>query len=280
VSLARRLALFFLLSYGVSWTLWAPLWLPALGVTGLPVLPYQHALGALGPIAAAFVMAAVESGRSGVRDLLRRMGLWRGRVSWVLVALLAPFALLAVATVIARVLGAPASLDGVGVSREFPTLSPLGFLLYNLVSFGYGEETGWRGYALPRLQSRYSSLRATLLLTSGWAVWHLPLFLYRPGYVSMGVVGAAGWLVSLTTGAILLTWLYDASRGSILVVALFHATIDVAFTSDAASPIVVNVTGALVTLWGAVVLLTWVPRKFARRVSEAGGGAHHHASSR
>jgi uncharacterized protein len=260
----RAIAVFFALACAISWTLWAPLWLPALGVTRLPILPYHHALGALGPVTAAFLHTAFESGWPGVRDLLRRMGSWRGRVPWVLVALLAPFALVALAVLAVRVSGEPATFDGVGVSREFPALSPLGFLLYNVVSFGCGEETGWRGYALPRLQARRSALHATLLLTVGWALWHLPLFLYRPGYTSMGPAGAAGWLLSLLTGAVLLTWLYNASRGSVLVVALFHATIDVAFTSDIASPLVVNATGALVTACGLAVLLVAGPRDLAR----------------
>ena len=84
---------YFALAYSISWLIWAPLWLPALGVHGLPVLPFHHALGALGPIAAAFIVSAVEAGRAGPCDLLRRMGLWRGQLAWVLTALLGPYAL-------------------------------------------------------------------------------------------------------------------------------------------------------------------------------------------
>ena len=70
---------YFALAYGISWLMWAPLWLPALGVHILPVLPFHHALGAVGPIAAAFIVSAVKSGRAGPLSLLRRMGLWRGQ---------------------------------------------------------------------------------------------------------------------------------------------------------------------------------------------------------
>lgn len=267
----RPLLAFFALACGISWGVWAPLWLPAFGVGGLPVLPFHHAIGAIGPITAAFAMAGVESGAAGCRDLLRRMGLWRGRLLWVLVALLAPFALLAVAVLAAWAVGGePLSFAGFGVSREFPAFSALGFLAYNVVSFGYGEETGWRGYALPRLQRRYSALAATLLLTAGWALWHAPLFLYRPGYTAMGAAGAAGWLLSLLTGAVLLTWLYNESRGSILVVALFHATVDVASTSNLASPLVGSAMGVLITLWGLAVLVIAGPRCLSRRGKRAG----------
>lgn len=267
-SMTRRhpLALFFLLACAISWLLWAPLWLPAFGINGLWVFPFHHALGALGPIVAAFLVSTMETGRSGPTDLLRRMGLWRGRLVWIAVALLAPYALLALAVLGASVLGGESlSMAGFGTSREFAQFSAPVFLVYNIVSFGFGEEVGWRGFALPRLQAQHSALVASLLLTVGWALWHVPLFFYRPGYTSMGVAGVAGWLFSLLTGAVLLTWLYNESRGSILVVALFHATVDVAFTSGISSPSVSNAVGALITIWGITVLVFAGPRYLSRR---------------
>lgn len=85
----------------------------------------------------------------------------------------------------------------------------------------------------------------------------------------LGTAAAAGfrrgsWFFSLLTGAVLLTWLYNESRGSILVVALFHATVAVAFTSDVTSPFVVTATGALITLSGLAVLMIVGPRNLAR----------------
>jgi len=249
-------------AYGISWLIWAPLWLPAFGVSSLPIFPFHHALGALGPIAAAFLLSGMERGRPGPSDLLRRMALGRGCLPWAAVALLAPLVLLALGVGAAAVLaGEHPALAEFGRSREFPQFSALTFLAYNIVSFGFGEEVGWRGFALPRLQARHSPRVATLLLTLGWALWHVPLFFYRPGYTSMGPVAAAGWLFSLFTGAVLLTWLYNRSRGSILVVALFHAAVDVAFTSSVASPLAVNVIGGLITIWGMAVLVMAGPRK-------------------
>jgi hypothetical protein len=69
------LTAFSVLACLISWALWAPLWLPALGITGLPTFPFHHALGAFGPLAAAFLATVCENGRAGTRDLLRRMGL-------------------------------------------------------------------------------------------------------------------------------------------------------------------------------------------------------------
>ena len=273
----HALATFFVLACAISWLIWAPLWLPHFGVQGLPVLPFHHALGAIGPIAAAFLVSGAESGRAGPADLLRRMGLWRNRTMWIVIALFGPFAMLGVAFLGARVFGSePISVAGVGLSREFPQFSALGFLVYNVVTFGYGEETGWRGFALPRLQARHGALVSSLLLTGGWSLWHAPLFLYRPEYLTMGGAGIAGWLFSLLTGSVLLTWLYNESRGSILVVALVHATVDIAFTSDMSSSFIINATGAIVTMLGVAVVVVTGPRFLSRNGmvvwSPEGGG--------
>ncbi len=263
---AHPVVTFFALAYAISWVAWAPLWLPAFGVRGLPVLPFHHALGALGPISAAFLVSAMETGRPGPADLVRRMGLWRKQFVWIAVALIAPYLLLTVAALITSLrAGTNVSLAGLGGSREFPMFSAIGFLAYNVLSFGFGEEVGWRGFALPRLQARHSALVATLLLSVGWALWHVPLFFYRPGYTSLGAAGVAGWFFSLVTGAVLLTWLYNETQGSLLVVALFHATVDVAFTSGIATPSVVTAAGALITCWGIIVLIVAGPRSLSRR---------------
>ena len=81
---------FFLLAYGISWTLWAPLWGPAAGIHGLPVLPFNHALGGLGPMLAALICTGMEQGSHGVRAMLSRM-LWWKPIIYFLIALLAPF---------------------------------------------------------------------------------------------------------------------------------------------------------------------------------------------
>ena len=263
------LVAFFALAYAISWALWTPLWLPALGGPSLTSLPFHHALGAVGPIGAAVAIAALVDGRRGVRALVSSLGAWRGRLRWVAVAVLGPALVLVLAVMlVAQIGGTPVSWDGVGVSREFPAFSAIGFFAYNVITFGIGEETGWRGFALPRLQIRHSALVATALLTLGWAAWHIPLFLYRPGYTSMGLGGTVGWLASLFTGAVLLTWLFNASRGSLLVVSLFHAAIDIVFTSDVASPMTVTAAGALVTVWGLAVLALAGPRTLARNQAQ------------
>jgi membrane protease YdiL (CAAX protease family) len=184
------------------------------------------------------------------------------RPYWYLVVLAGPFLLYLLAdAAIAIIAGRAVRLQHYGLSEEYPEFGVLGFFAFNLVFYGFGEETGWRSFALPRLQQRYNKFSAATLLTLFWAVWHIPLFFYRPGYTSMDWAGIAGWAVSLWTGSLLLSWLYNGTRGNILVVSIFHATIDIAFFAAAADPVTTNGLGFLITLWGVMVIVRYYFRR-------------------
>jgi uncharacterized protein len=249
----KPLLIFFILAYFISWVVWLPLYAPAWGWDNLPILPYHHALGGLGPMIAAVITIGVFSGKEGVRDLAHRCLQFRP-IGYLLIALFSPFLLLGMAIVLNGMMGGTAGdLSTLFYLKEFPEFNLLSFFLYNLVFFGFGEEVGWRGFALPRLQRRFNLLVSSIVLTLFWAIWHWPLFLYRPGYVSMGMAGIFGWGVSLLTGSILLSWLYHSSRGSILICAIFHATVDIVFLANAGDNMITQYLGALITVWGIVV---------------------------
>ena len=101
------------------------------------------------------------------------------------------------------------------------------------LTYGLGEETGWRGYALPHLQSSRSATTATLVLALLWAGWHLPAFFYRDTYVAMGLLGFPMFAFSLLFAAMVFTWLYNATGGSVLLVIIFHACFNWLSVSEA-----------------------------------------------
>jgi uncharacterized protein len=250
----KSLIAYFLLAYGISWLIWLPLYGEALHITGLPVLPYHHALGGLGPLLASVIVTYRTQGRAGLQRLLQQCLQVK---PWLLlvVALVSPALLYVLAAIIGSVLQhQPIDISGLWIAREFPQMNFVVFVVYNLFFFGFGEEVGWRGFALPRLQQKWHPLVATLVLTLFWACWHIPLFLYRPGYTAMDIAGITGWVMSLLTGSVLLTWMYNNSRGSILVCAIFHSTVDVAFTADVPYPQMIGYMGMLITVWGLIVV--------------------------
>jgi uncharacterized protein len=250
------LLFFFLLSYVISWSIWSPLLLAKQGIISYQPPQYLHLLGSLGPALAALIMTRVCSGSIGVRDILRRMFNWRVAIRWYAIALL-PFLLFFGAVLFTGWNSwKPQSF---GHSDEYPELSALVYGVASILFYGWGEETGWRGFALPHLQTHHSALKATIILSFGWALWHLPLFGFISGFSRMGIGGIFGWYFSLLTGAIILTWLMNSTGGSIPIAAIFHGTMDIVFVSPAA-PSVTNILGALITVWGIAVLSIAKPK--------------------
>jgi uncharacterized protein len=197
--------------------------------------------------------------------LLGRVIRWRVGLWWWVVAVLGTPILFLVAAVVCRLLfGGWPELGEFGRSEEFAFLGLLPYWLANIVFFGFGEEVGWRGFALPRLQTGpRSALVAALILSLFWAAWHLPLFSFAMGLGGMGLAAIAGWFFSIVTGSILLAWLYNSTGGSILIVAIFHGALDITIGSPA-GPELANVMGALVTLWGLAVLAWAGPKNLSR----------------
>ena len=190
-------------------------------------------------------------------------------LAYLTIALFAPFALAIVASIINSFVDKTSiTLTGLLTSKEFPNFGLIPLIIYNLVFFGFGEEVGWRGFALPRIQSKLNALMASLVIAVLWTLWHLPLFFYRPGYTDMGIAGIFGWVFSILTGSILLTWLYNSSRASILICAIFHSTVDMAFTADLAGKNIVNDIGMLITVWGLLILIVFKSKNLSPRERE------------
>ena len=264
----KQLLTYFGLAYLISWTIWLPLYGHTLGLTNLPTLPFHHGLGGLGPLIASFLTTWIYKKQEGVKQLLKKC-LQVKPLIYLTIALLSPFLLAFLATIINYFVNkAPINLLGLLSSKEFPNFNLLTFFIYNLIFFGFGEEVGWRGFALQRFQDKFNALTSRILLTVFWAIWHWPLFFSRPGYILMNFSGILGWTFSLFTGSVLLTWLYNSSRASILLCAIFHSTIDIAFTADFADKNIVNYMGFLITVWGILTIIIFKPKNLATNERE------------
>lgn len=223
----------------------------------------NHAMGGLGPLIASFLTTWMFLGMKGLKVLLARCFQIKPFL-YLVIALCSPFILACLAGLLSSIITKqPLDLSGIFDAKEFPEWNILTIFIYNFVFFGYGEEVGWRGFALPRLQFKVHALSASILLTVIWALWHLPLFFYRPGYTTMEWTGMLGWVFSLLTGSILLTWLYNSSRASILICAVFHSTIDIAFTANFADQNMMNYLGFLITIWGILTIIIFKPKNLA-----------------
>jgi len=247
--------LFVVLAYALAWACWLPLLADRQDWVRWSVSPYLHLAGALGPAIAAVIITAALAGRVGLRDLLRRSVAWRGRLPWLMLAVLGPLALFAVAALAARIAnGAWPDLSRFGASTEYPALPLVGYWIANLVFYGYGEEIGWRGFLQPALQRRRSTLTAAILVSLVWAGWHLPLFGITDGYRSMPAISFAGFYLSILVASLVLAWLYQRSNASLLVLAVFHAGYDIATNTPTTTTLIPILMGAAITMAGLAAI--------------------------
>jgi uncharacterized protein len=173
VSALKRypLVVFFVLAYALAWILESPLVFLGDTLTDTQDLVLKI-LSSNVPSMLAIVLTTMIFGRGSLRKLLGRLLIWRIDVRWYLIVVLGPVALAG------GVVALNALLSGPALSLGMPLLSVAVFLAFSIFpGSALGEEIGWRGYALPRLQARRSALGASLILGVLWALWHLPLWL-------------------------------------------------------------------------------------------------------
>lgn len=202
---------------------WAILGLAVLEANGVSTLALPVTLlitvATMGPAAAALIVVRAESGRSGVRGLLAQARLWRVKRTWYLIALAGPALVMTAAFLLWRLIGGPSlPAPGLNAWMSVPILAAV------LLIPALFEEVGWRGLALPRLQERYGSLTASLIIGVAWAVWHLPIwFIPEAGFSTLPFPVFVAFTTALS---VLFTWLYNGTGGSVLLPALAHAAIN------------------------------------------------------
>jgi CAAX protease family protein len=225
---------FFGLTFAWSWSAWAALAVmrvPAFSTPGLLLL----LLGGIGPSLVGAALLLGVSGASERRSFLSRLVSFRHIPRrWTLVALLLPPVLTAAALWADLLTGGSSTspLDALPKLVAKPG-SLLSLVLQMLVGGALAEEIGWRGYALERIQSRFSPLAASLVLGLVWALWHAPLFLISgTAQAELGLVSTGALLfgVCVVAQSVLFTWIYNHTRRSILAAIVFHFTIDFSLT--------------------------------------------------
>lgn len=245
------LATFFILTYIFSW------WGYLIGFGQWP----------LGPLMAALIVVPITGGKAGLKEWASRIVRWRVGLQWYAIAILLPVALAGAAASLNVLLGAPGlTFARIGQQPELPFE-----ILFAFLAISLGEETGWRGYALPRLQEgrsvadpRTGALSATLILALFGVIWHVPLFL----------TGDSPWTIIpiIVGGYIIFTWLFNNTRGSVLIAMVLHTSVAVIgpliiapMFSGADLARYTWLLAALYSLVGIVVVILAGPAHLSRR---------------
>ena len=223
----RPLLFYFLLAYAITWIVMVPYTLSSWGVISGD-WGAAFILHTFGPAFAAVIVTGAIEGKEGLRDLKDRIRHWRVGWRWLLFIFAVIPALLMAGVVIQ-----PGAFTG------FLGVSALDAVRYPLYYFGiwwgggpFGEEIGWRGFALPRMQPRYGPLSGTLMLGVLWAFWHIEDFLTP----AQGGGPGTGWatffanfsifVLLVLSLAVILTWIFNHTKGSVFAAISAHASVD------------------------------------------------------
>ena len=256
----KSLLIFFLLAYGITW--------------GLSVLATEHTLPFdrppllmnlssillhYGPALAAIIMVGAAGGRHAIKTFLGRLGQWRAGLRWYLFVFLFPLLVRLVTIGIDVLMGGqvpPFFSAGIVPEGNPVLLLPVVFLAV-FFQAGLAEEIGWRGYALPGLQKRYSALTSSLILGVIWTFWH-----YHPENFSTIWPLTFYYLIFVISLTIIMTWIYNNTQGSLILAVLFHTvsnisdwiipTFSVVASASGIRPFIIE---SLLTLAAALVII-------------------------
>ena len=239
--LSLRVWPFFVVAFAITGVTQIPAVLAMRGAIAMPPAPLMPfvAIGAISPMFAALIICRFEGdGLCAVFRLLRK---WRANPVWYVIALCLPGTLLMVGMIVYQLLSGRAAIKWL-----YPPSTAQAIIGMIIVSLG--EEIGWRGFALPRLQSRHGPLNASLILGVLWAIWHIPVLLLA-GIQSLTVLLLM--ITFFTAGSVFFTWIYNKTQAGLVLAILAHMG---AHLNNSHQPLPGNVTPFIVHTIAFLVL--------------------------
>lgn len=200
---------YFVLAFAITWGLQLPALLAYEGVIDGAPERYMAlvGLGAFGPMVAAMIAARAET--TGLKALFRPLGTWRVAAGWYVAALFLPGAIFILAA---------AAWNALGHEERLLYLPDNAAFLAAAIVFPFGEEIGWRGFALPRLMTKMGPLAASAVIGVVWTLWHVPMLTIQ----GVRPLFYCAFVPLMVGGSILFTWIYRHTRGSLLLAVLTH----------------------------------------------------------
>lgn len=247
----NSLPVFFILTFVITWAMWISATLTKLN-GGVSILGPDNPVGQFGrwaPGIAGIILTAFIAGKQGVGALFRPLKIWRVGIGWYLFALLYQPLLFFFAKWIDLLFGNTYEVISPLTSVEGPIFFVGLAVVISAIPGAFMEELGWRGFALPKLQGRSTALIASIVVGLIWGAWHIPSMIFSGETNTLNIIWS---VVNFIPGAILFTWLYNNAQGSLLLVTLFHASIQY---SNNFLGVVPSETADIVTWLVAIIIL-------------------------
>lgn len=228
---------FFLLAFALSWILWIPLmyghfklgWTSWEGNSWKNYKTMLGILGSLGPALSALIITYLLDGKTKVQSLLKSVVLWKFNIFWWLLVLYGWWLLCSVLAVVLNLSETQNVLQNFLYSLiNIPAMM---FILQLPLLIGiFGEEVGWRGFALPKLLEKYNPIIASFILALPWILWHAPLFVFQEWRGNSSLFDFfLNYFLLVIPLTLIFTWVFQKTRGSLLFVILLHKSYNLTF---------------------------------------------------
>lgn len=212
------------------------------------------------PTISAIIISGLNDGLQGIKNLFSGFRIWKVNFLWYFAGLLFIIAPLTFALFYLLFGG-----EAPGPAANYTVAIFLLDLFIALISGPLNEEAGWRGYALPRLQSRFSALTSSIILGILWGFWHLPLYLVEnrlPFYI---------FIFLNIVLSILITWGYNNTKGSLVIAVFFHFCFNFVGTFIAGklgllpAMMFYLAGGILIGFYVIIVIIYYGPKRLSRK---------------
>lgn len=219
----NKLTTFVALTFACSWTCWLLIFndlKPSLFEFDKKTL-MLFLLGAYAPSIVALLLTFYLEGKAGVKNLLKRLVMWRVGFSWTLLALVIGPIIYTLAVVLYAGSGGFLGAVNVGLLPWIPVV-----FLFSVLLGPLAEELGWRGFVLPCLDAKNKFISSSVIIGLIWGAWHIPLFWAVIGTsvsgfpVSIQSVGLF-FLAAIGT-SFFYVWMFNKTMGSVFIAVLIH----------------------------------------------------------
>jgi membrane protease YdiL (CAAX protease family) len=219
------LPIFFLLTFALTWAMWIPATITKAS-GGTSMLGPDNPIGQLGrwmPGIAAILLTGLMTGKQGNSALFHSIKIWRVNIGWYAFALFFQPALFLTTKFIDGLFGNSYEVASplASLTGQAPIAFVIPVIVISAIPGAFMEELGWRGFALPRMQDKTTALAASVILGFVWGIWHIPSMIF---FGQTDILSITLSVINFIPGTILFTWLFNNTKGSLLLVTLFHAS--------------------------------------------------------
>ena len=264
------LTVFFMLVFGLTWPFMI---VDALG--SHEILPFRVPdllllFMSYMPTLAAVIVTGLKEGKAGIRALFKKLLIARVGLQWYIFTIFGYATICAGAIGLANVVGESSTPFLPENLPQFSNLVEVALFItfiFTITTLVNGEELAWRGFALPRLQAKYNALTSSLILGLIWASFHLPLFFTLTS--SQADTSFVGFLISTISLTVIFTWVYNHTRGSVLLAYLLHGAANtwtrIFAIGHNANPLVSGAMAGLTLLVAVILVATFGAENLSRK---------------